>query len=75
MGTVLGAGNIAMSKQAAYREEMNIWSKDKMGCLGWGTILGMSHWKGGHLTWRKGIKSKCKGPEVGINEMDVSKER
>ena len=45
MGTVLGAGNIAMSKQAAYREEMNIWSKDKMGCLGWGTSLGMSHWK------------------------------
>lgn len=27
------------------------------------------------MPWRKGIKSKCKGPEVGINEMDISKER
>lgn len=27
----------------------------------------MSHWKGGHLIWGKGIKGKCKGPEVGMN--------
>lgn len=60
MGTVLGAGNIAMSKQAAYREEMNIWSKDKMGCMGYGTSLGMSHWKRGHLIWERALRASAR---------------